>query len=144
MTVDKGVPPILLVEDNQEDIDLTLYAFKKIKFSNPIEVCRDGEEAIKKMDDWGDTTQLPLCILLDINMPRINGLEVLARIKERFPSLPVIMLTSSQESVDVQKAYALGANSYIVKPVELNKFIEIARQISLYWVVLNQPPAGLP
>jgi CheY-like chemotaxis protein len=142
MTIVKGVSPIVLVEDNQEDIDLTLYAFKKIQFSNPIEVCRDGEEVINMMEDWGNSAPLPLCVLLDINMPRINGLEVLARIKERFTSLPVIMLTSSRENVDVQKAYALGANSYIVKPVELKKFIEIARQINLYWVVLNQPVAG--
>lgn len=142
MTSGKGVSPILLVEDNQEDIDLTLYAFKKIQFSNSIEVCRNGEEVVKKMAEWEISDSLPLCVLLDINMPRINGLEVLQRIKAKYPSLPVIMLTSSQESVDIQKAYKFGANSYLVKPVELKKFIEIARQINLYWVILNQPAAG--
>jgi CheY-like chemotaxis protein len=133
---------ILLVEDNQSDIELTLYAFNKIHFANPIEICRSGEEVFAKMSEWEGGTPVPLCILLDINMPRINGLEILTRLKLKFPSIPVIMLTSSNESSDIGRAYTLGANSYIVKPVNLDKFIQIAQQINLYWMVLNVPPAG--
>jgi CheY-like chemotaxis protein len=133
---------ILLVEDNQADIDLALYAFKKAQFANPIEVCRDGEEVIEKIVGWENGLQKPICILLDLKMPRINGLEILVKIKEKFPGIPVIMLTSSNEVTDVEKAYSLGANSYIVKPVELDKFIQIAREIKLYWMVLNTSPAG--
>jgi CheY-like chemotaxis protein len=135
-------PSILLVEDNQDDIDLTMYAFSKANFINPIEVCRDGVEVIERMADWDRGIEKPLCILLDINTPRISGLEVLGLLKQKFPTIPVIMLTSSKEPVDIEKAYQLGANSYIVKPIGLDKFIEVARQIKLYWVVLNMPGAG--
>lgn len=128
---------ILLVEDNQNDIDLTRYAFSKASFINPIEVCRDGVEVFERMKDWQDAAKRPIFILLDINTPKINGLEVLAVLKQKFPAIPVIMLTSSNEPVDIEKAYKLGANSYIVKPVELDKFIEIVRQIKLYWVMMN-------
>lgn len=128
---------ILLVEDNQNDIDLTRYAFSKASFINPIEVCRDGVEVFERMKDWQDAAKRPIFILLDINTPKINGLEVLAVLKQKFPAIPVIMLTSSNEPVDIEKANKLGANSYIVKPVELDKFIEIVRQIKLYWVMMN-------
>jgi CheY-like chemotaxis protein len=137
-----GGSPLLLVEDNQSDIDLALYAFNKIRFSNPIEICRSGTDVMVKMDDWQNNPSLPLCVLLDIKMPGMSGLEVLAKMKERFPSIPVIILTSSRENSDIDQAYALGANSYIVKPVEMEKFIEIARQLNLYWMVLNSAPSG--
>ena len=130
-------PPILLVEDNQNDIDLTIYAFSKANFVNPIEVCRDGVEVIERMAGWANGNRKPLCILLDINTPKINGFEVLALLKQKYPAIPVIMLTSSSEPIDIKRAYNLGANSYIVKPVELDKFLEIARQIKLYWVMMN-------
>ncbi len=134
-------PPILLVEDNQNDIDLTIYAFSKAKFVNPIEVCRDGVEAIERMESWENGSRKPLCILLDINTPKVSGLEVLTLLKQKYPAIPVIMLTSSSEPIDIERAYNLGANSYIVKPVELDKFLEIAKQIKLYWVMMNIPGA---
>jgi CheY-like chemotaxis protein len=142
MTKSIALPPILLVEDNQTDIDLALYAFKKIQFANPIEICRDGVEVLAKIGNWEKGEAKPVCILLDIKMPRVDGLEVLAAVKEKFPSIPVIMLTTSNEASDIEKAYSLGANSYIVKPVELDNFVQIAQQIKLYWMVLNTSPAG--
>jgi CheY-like chemotaxis protein len=138
----KGVSPLVLVEDNQSDVDLAIYAFNKIHFANPIQICRNGVDVMEAMQKWQEGAPLPLCILLDIKMPGMNGLEVLKNIKERFPTIPVIMLTSSKESSDIDQAYTLGVNSYIVKPVEMEKFIEIARQLNLYWVVLNSAPTG--
>jgi CheY-like chemotaxis protein len=142
MNESSGLPPILLAEDNQVDIELTLNAFKKIQIVNPIEICRDGVEVTEKMDEWEKGHPKPVCVLLDLKMPRMNGLEVLAVLKEKYRSIPVIVLTTSKESTDVQEAYALGANSYIVKPVGFESFVQIARHINLYWVVLNSIPAG--
>ena len=137
-----GVPPLLLVEDSQSDIDLSLYAFNKIHFTNPIEICRNGTDVMEKMKEWEGGSPLPLCMLLDVKMPGMSGLEVLKILKEKFLTVPFIMLTSSRENSDIDAAYALGANSYIVKPVEMDRFIEIARQLNLYWMVLNSTPAG--
>lgn len=132
--------PILLVEDNPVDIDLTLRAFKKNNLKNKIEVARDGEEALNWIQKWDEGEPTPIVILLDLNLPRYNGLEVLKELKshELYKSIPVIILTTSAESKDIQTAYKLGANSYIVKPVELDKFIEVAAQIDLYWRVYNE------
>lgn len=134
--------PILLVEDNAMDLDLTLRAFKRRRLTNPIEVARDGEEALAWFARWEAGAQLPTVILLDIKMPRIDGLEVLRQLKShpRLCTIPVVMLTTSADSGDVQTAYRLGANSYIVKPVDFDKFIEVAEQVDLYWTVLNTPP----
>ncbi len=134
--------PILLVEDNPMDLDLTKRAFAKRKLLNPIEVARDGEEALDYISHWETGEPLPVVILLDLKMPKVHGLEVLRRIKAhtRFRSVPVVVLTSSSEDHDVETAYALGANSYIVKPVSFEKFLEIAEHIELYWAVLNHPP----
>src|SRR5680860_119595 len=127
--------PILLVEDNPVDVDLTLRAFKKQNLTNPIIVARDGEEAIDQIKLWEKGNQIPLVILLDLKLPKFSGLEVLKEIKShpKFKTIPVIILTSSSEDTDVEKAYKLGANSYIVKPVEFDKFVEVAAQIELYW-----------
>jgi len=132
--------PILLVEDNPVDIDLTLRAFKKNNLSNPIEIARDGEEALNWIQKWDKGEPVPIVILLDLNLPRYNGLEVLKELKshEVYKTIPVIILTTSSESKDIELAYKLGANSYIVKPVELDKFIEVAAQIDLYWRVYNE------
>ena len=133
--------PILLVEDNPVDVDLTLRAFKKQNLANPIIVARDGEEAINQIQLWEKGNSIPVVILLDLKLPKYSGLEVLKEIKSHaeFKTIPVVILTSSSEDSDVEKAYKLGANSYIVKPVEFNKFVEVAAQIELYWNVLNKP-----
>lgn len=134
--------PILLVEDNPVDVELTLRAFARRKLTNPVEVARDGEEVLAMMDRWKPGDLLPVAILLDLKLPRVDGLEVLRRLKahERFRTLPVVVLTSSAEDRDIETAYRLGANSYIVKPVDFAKFVDVATQIELYWCLLNEPP----
>lgn len=136
------LPPILLVEDNPMDLDLTLRAFSKKKFTNQVHVARDGEEALAFMPRWEAGESLPAVILLDINLPKVNGLEVLRQLKthERFRRIPVVVLTSSREDKDLKTAYDLGVNSYIEKPVSFSKFMEVAEQIELYWCVLNERP----
>jgi hypothetical protein len=131
--------PILLIEDNPVDIDLTLRAFKKQNLTNPIEIARDGEEAINMIGKWNAGKPIPVVILLDLKLPKFNGLEVLKEIKTHpdFKKIPVVVLTSSADDSDINTAYKLGANSYIVKPVQFDRFIEVAAQIELYWTVLN-------
>lgn len=135
-------PSILLVEDNPMDVDLALRAFKRRKLTNPIEVARDGEEALAWIERWEKGEVLPAVILLDLKLPRVDGLEVLRQIKERpaLRSVPIVVLTTSADSQDVRRAYELGANSYIVKPVDFDKFVEVASQIEVYWTVLNSRP----
>lgn len=132
---------ILLVEDNPVDLDLTLRAFAARNLTNPIEIARDGEEALAYIEKWKNGDPVPLVILLDLNLPKVNGLEVLEAIKKHpdFKTIPVVVLTTSSESRDVKTAYELGANSYIIKPIDFDKFIEVAKQIELYWSVLNRP-----
>ncbi len=133
--------PILLVEDNPIDLDLTLHAFAAKKLSNPMQVARDGEEALKYLERWEQGETWPIVILLDLNLPKINGLEVLQKIKSHpdFKTIPVVILTTSSESSDLQTAYQSGANSYIVKPVDFEKFLDVANTIDLYWRVINKP-----
>jgi CheY-like chemotaxis protein len=142
MTTSVSTPPILLVEDNPMDLDLTLRAFNKKRFSNKIEIARDGEEALAFFPRWEAGEPLPAVILLDINMPKVNGLEVLKQLKEHpiFRRIPVVVLTSSREDRDLKTAYDLGVNSYIEKPVSFSKFIEVAEHIELYWCVFNERP----
>jgi CheY-like chemotaxis protein len=142
MTKHTTLPPILLVEDNPMDLDLTLRAFNKKKFSNTIQVARDGEEALAFFARWEAGEAIPAVILLDINLPKVNGLEVLQRLKSHpvFRRIPVVVLTSSRENSDLKTAYDLGVNSYIEKPVSFNKFIEVAEHIELYWCLLNERP----
>lgn len=134
--------PILLVEDNPMDEDLTRRAFARRKVVNPIEVARDGEQALDYLNRWQAGNPLPVVILLDINLPKVNGLEVLRQYKASpyTQRVPVIILTTSAEDRDIQVAYELGANSYIVKPVDFEKFLEVAAQIDLYWNMINMPP----
>ncbi|WP_119070446.1 response regulator [Aggregatilinea lenta] len=136
--------PILLVEDNPMDVDLTRRAFTRRKLTNPLEVARDGEEALSWIPRWEAGEPRPVIILLDLKLPKIDGLEVLRRLKAHpvYRTIPVAVLTSSDEDRDIETAYQLGVNSYIVKPVDFDKFLEVAEQIELYWVVLNRPPMG--
>ena len=135
------IRPILLVEDRPTDIDLTRRAFERRKVLNPLQVARDGEEAVAFFDRWEAGEPLPICILLDLRMPRINGLEVLRRLKShpKFSAIPVVVLTTSSEDTDVEEAYKLGCNSYIVKPVDFEKFVDVAAKIEVYWCALNMP-----
>jgi len=134
--------PILLIEDNPMDVDLTRRAFARRKLVNPFEVVRDGAEALAYLTHWEADAPLPVVILLDLKLPKVDGLEVLRQIKAhpQFRPIPVVILTTSAEDHDIQTAYQLGANSYIVKPVDFDRFMEVAEQIELYWSVLNKPP----
>ncbi|HBA88545.1 MAG TPA: two-component system response regulator [Geobacter sp.] len=134
--------PVLLVEDNPVDVDLTLRAFARRKFTNPVHVARDGEEALAWLERWEAGEPLPLVILLDLKLPRVHGLEVLSRWRESpiSRSVPVVVLTTSAEDKDIEAAYRLGANSYILKPVNFEKFLDVAEQIELYWCITNRPP----
>lgn len=135
-------PSLLLVEDNPMDVELTLRAFRRRKFLNRIEVARDGEEALAWIERWERGEQRPTVILLDLKLPRVDGLEVLRQLKthQQFRSIPVVMLTTSADDQDVRRAYELGANSYIVKPVDFDKFMDVAAQIEVYWTAVNAPP----
>ncbi len=133
---------IFLVEDNPMDVDLTRRAFARRNLANPLVIARDGQEALDLLANWPADRPLPAVILLDLKLPRMDGLEVLRQIKShpRWKTLPVVVLTTSSDSEDIQTAYELGTNSYIVKPVDFNKFMEVAAKIDLYWLVTNQPP----
>ena len=138
---------ILQVEDNPDDVELTLLAFKNSHIQNEVVVVRDGAEALDYLfgtcaHAGRDIDIMPAVILLDLNLPKIHGLEVLRRIRgdERTQLLPVIILTSSKEEQDLISSYKLGANSYIRKPVDFVQFSEAIRQLGLYWLLLNEPP----
>jgi CheY-like chemotaxis protein len=133
--------PILLIEDNPMDVDLTRRAFIRHNLANPLEVLRDGQEALDFIAGWRAGEPVPSVILLDLKLPKVSGLEVLRNIRAHpdLGTVPVVVLTSSAEDADIHEAYTLGANSYIVKPVDFEKFIDVARQIELYWTVLNMP-----
>ncbi|HUI05904.1 MAG TPA: response regulator [Verrucomicrobiae bacterium] len=131
---------ILLVEDNPDDQSLTLRALKKNNISNEVIVVADGTEALDYLRS--DGRELPALVLLDLKLPKVDGLEVLRRVRAdpRTRLLPVVVLTTSKEEQDLLRSYGLGANSYVLKPVDFEQFSEAVRQLGLYWLVLNEPP----
>ena len=138
---------ILYIEDNPNDLELTLHAFKKHHLANEILIARDGEEALdllfgKDRKETDELTTIPKVILLDLKLPRVDGLEVLKAVKsdDRTKVIPVIVLTSSHEEKDIVESYRLGVNSYIVKPVDFEKFVDAVKIFGLYWLLINQPP----
>lgn len=132
---------ILLVEDSDDDAELTIRAIKGNKIANRIELVRDGVEALAYLEK---DHPLPRLVMLDLKLPRLNGLEVLRRIRAnpRTRTLPVVVLTSSREEPDIATAYELGVNSYIVKPVEFDSFVKAVTDTGLYWLLLNELPRG--
>ncbi len=143
-----NAPDLLLIEDNTSDAELTIRELKKHHLANNLFHVKDGEEALEFIfatGKYADTNSLrnpPKLILLDIQMPKVNGIEVLQKIKsdERTKVIPVIILTSSKEDPDIKACYKLGANSYIVKPVNFVGFAEAIKNLGFYWLLLNQPP----
>jgi CheY-like chemotaxis protein len=136
------IRPILIVEDRAIDLDLTKRALERRHILNPIEAARDGEEALAYFERWDAGEAIPVFILLDLQLPRVNGLEVLSKLKRHpeYSRIPVIVLTTSAEDSDINEAYKLGCNSYIVKPVEFEKFMHVAMQIEVYWCAHNRSP----
>jgi len=138
---------ILLVEDNPNDAELTIRALRKSNLANRVYHVKDGEEALDYLFGTGryagrDIDDSPRVVLLDLKLPKVDGIEVLRSIKsdEKLKCTPVVVLTSSREDRDLDECYRLGANSYIVKPVEFDSFIKVVSELSLYWLILNQPP----
>ena len=137
---------ILLVEDNPNDVELTLHALRKHNLANRIHIVRDGEEALDFLFCRGAYKDrdpvIPKVVLLDLKLPKVDGIEVLRQLRadERTRVMPVVIMTSSRQERDVAETYKLGINSYIVKPVDFDQFSESVRQIGCYWLLLNQPP----
>ncbi len=138
---------ILLIEDNMNDAELTIRALKKNNLANKLVHLKDGVEAIDFIFAEGSYSgrkveNVPKVILLDLKMPRVNGIEVLKKIKadERTKKIPVVILTSSKEDPDIQECYRLWVNSYVVKPVQFEQFVKVVSELGLYWMILNQPP----
>jgi two-component system response regulator len=137
--------PILLVEDNEDDEKLTLRALKKNHILNDVVVAHDGVEALEYLFPANGTAVLPQVILLDLNLPRINGVDVLRRIRseELTKFLPVVVLTSSKQEEDIVRSYSVGANAYVRKPVDFTEFSDAVRTLGLFWLLLNEaPPAS--
>lgn len=140
--------PILLVEDNPKDVELALIALERSRLSNEVVVVRDGEEALAYLNRTGEHAARypgnPAVILLDLKLPKISGLRVLevVRADAVLRSVPVVMLTSSNEEPDLKEAYRLGVNAYVVKPVNFSEFVEAISGLGIFWAILNEPPAG--
>jgi two-component system response regulator len=141
---------ILLVEDNPSDVELSLYALRKNKIANQVQVARDGVDALDFLFCTGQFTErlienTPRVIFLDLKLPRVDGMEVLRRIKsdERTRRIPVVVLTSSREERDLNRCYLLGVNSFVVKPIDFEKFTEVVTRLGLYWLTLNELPVNI-
>lgn len=138
--------PILLVEDNPNDIELTLIALEKTRLANPVVSLRDGEEALqylRREGQWaGRGAEIPAVILLDKKLPKVDGHEVLKTVRadEDLRRIPVVMLTSSREESDLLRSYDLGVNAYVVKPVQFEDFMDAIKDLGVFWAVLNEPP----
>jgi CheY-like chemotaxis protein len=142
--VNTSIRPILLVEDNPMDLDLTFQALEGNGVANPIVACRDGEEALDYIAQHrspGDL-QVPILVLLDLRLPKVDGIEVLrqARSDPVWRQVPIVVMTTSRENRDIETAYGLGVNSYIVKPVDFFTFTEVVKSIKVYWLLTNEPP----
>ena len=140
--------PILLVEDDPRDLELTLVALERSQLANDVIIVRDGEAALDYLNRTGEYAGRaegnPAVVLLDLKLPKVNGLEVLQSVRSTEPlrSIPVVMLTSSHEESDVLRSYQLGVNAYVVKPVEFKQFVEAIADLGIFWAVLNEPPPG--
>ncbi|HEX8949105.1 MAG TPA: response regulator [Dissulfurispiraceae bacterium] len=141
----KNSVEILLVEDNPDDVELTLHALEKNNIANPIKIVRDGQEALDYLFHKGEYAgadhNLPNLILLDLKLPKVDGIEVLRAIKgdRKLKPIPVVVLTSSKEDRDIVQSYEIGVNSYIRKPVDFDQFVQTVKQIGFYWLVINEP-----
>jgi len=139
---------ILLVEDNEKDIELTLAALGEHNLANEVVVVHDGAEGLDFLFRRGEFADrppgLPVVVLLDLKMPKVDGLEVLKQVKNdpELKRIPVVMMTSAREEQDLVKSYALGANAYVVKPVDFEQFVDSIKQIGMFWAILNEPPPG--
>ena len=139
---------ILLVEDNERDVELTMAALEEHNLANEVVVARDGAEALDYVYGRGKfaghANGLPVVVLLDLKMPKVDGLEVLRQMRTdpAIKHVPVVMLTSSREEQDLIRSYALGVNAYVVKPVDFQKFVESVKQIGMFWAIINEPPPG--
>jgi CheY-like chemotaxis protein len=139
---------ILLAEDNQNDVELTLAALEEYNLANEVVVVRDGVETLDYLHQRGKfaghPNSVPAVILLDLKMPRMDGLEALRQLRSdaRFKHVPVVMITSSREEQDLIRSYQLGVNAYVVKPVDFQKFVECIKQIGFFWALINEPPPG--
>lgn len=140
--------PILLVEDNPNDLELTLIALEKSQLANEVIVVRDGAEALDYLHARGNfqgrTPGNPAVVLLDLKLPKVDGIEVLREVRsaEKLRSMPVVMLTSSREEQDLLRSYSLGVNAYVVKPVDFKEFVRAISDLGVFWAVLNEPPPG--
>jgi CheY-like chemotaxis protein len=136
--------PILIVEDNDMDLDFCEQAFAEHSVANPLIACRDGEEAIEFIERHlsSDDPQLPLLVLLDLRLPKVDGIDVLRHARQNpvWKQIPFVVLTTSRENSDITRAYELGVNSYIVKPVNFASFTEVIKTIKLYWLLTNESP----
>jgi CheY-like chemotaxis protein len=138
------VRPILLVEDNPMDLDLTMQAFQEHGVGNPILTCRDGEEALQYIHEHSlpADSRVPILVLLDLRLPKVDGIEVLRQARQHpvWKQVPFVVLTTSRENKDIEAAYRLGVNSYIVKPVDFLEFAEVVKTIKMYWLLTNESP----
>jgi len=139
---------ILIVEDDPRDVELTLTALEDYKLANEVVVCRDGQEALDYLNSRGKfsdrVNENPAIMLLDLKLPKVDGLEVLQRVKsdERLRMIPVVVLTSSHEEKDMMRSYKLGVNAYVVKPVDFHEFVNAVKELGAFWAVVNEPPPG--
>ena len=144
LTLHSTLRPLLVVEDNDMDLDFCMQAFEEHSVSNPVIACRDGEEAMQFIDAHTTPTdpQLPLLVLLDLRLPKVDGIDVLRHARQQpvWKQIPFIVITTSRENTDISRAYDLGVNSYIVKPVDFASFADVVKCIKLYWILTNEPP----
>jgi CheY-like chemotaxis protein len=139
---------ILLVEDDPRDVELTLTALEEYNLANEVTVARDGQQALDYLYCKGEfssrSSENPAVLLLDLKLPKVDGLEVLQKVKsdDRLKRIPVVVLTSSHEEVDMMRSYELGVNAYVVKPVDFHEFVNAVKELGVFWAVINEPPPG--